>query len=145
MKSLGNIFSMLTEMLQKMHIRGESIKRPTATTEFEPKDLLKPKTTVTARFDMLMSESALIQERISRMAINIAALMSQVDRVAYTQTIAIDKINKLTTDFQNITAELAVMSERLATAENSVNEEEFNALVERLRISTDALSEAAKS
>jgi len=128
-------------LLSKMRRLGETIKRPTSTTEYKPEELLKPNTSVKARFDMLMSEIALIQERISHMAISLAALTEQVERVASTQTMAVEKINKLVADMEIITADLAA---KAAAAENAVDANELNALVEKLKVSTDSLITAVE-
>lgn len=141
-KSFVALFSRFLLLLGNLKRLGESIKRPTSTTEFKPSELLKPKTTVTARFEMLMSEVALIQERISHMAISLATLIEQVERVASTQSMAIQKINKLASDLEAISVDLAA---KAAAAENAVDANELNALVDRLKTSTDQLSEAVKS
>lgn len=134
-------FSRLIHFTINMKRIGDSIKRPTATIEFQPHEMLQPKTTVKARFNMLMSEIALIQERISRMAISLAALTEQVDRVASTQAMAVEKINKLIADMEVITADLVA---KAAAAENAVDANELNSLVEKLRASTDSLITAVE-
>lgn len=142
MSACTKFFLRFVLILSNIRRVGESIKRPTATTYYQPKELLKPKTSVKARFDMLMSEVALIQERISYMAISLAALTEQVGRVAATQTMAVEKINKLVSDMEAISKDLAA---KAAAAENAVDATELNELVERLRTSTDQLTEAVKS
>ena len=134
-------FSRFMHFIINMKKIGESIKRPTATTEFQPHEMLQPKTTVKARFNMIISEIALIQERISHMAIILTALTEQVDRVASTQAMAVEKIDKLIADMEIITADLV---KKAAAAENAVDPNELNSLVEKLRYSTDSLKTAVE-
>ena len=108
---------------------------------FQQHEMLQPKTTVKARFNMIMSEIALIQERISHMAIILTALTEQVDRVASTQAMAVEKIDKLIADMEIITEDLV---KKTAAAENAVDPNELNSLVEKLRASTDSLKTAVE-
>ena len=134
-KSFSALFSRFVLFVSKMKQLGETIKRPTSNTQLKPEEVIKPNVTVKTRFNMLMSEIAFIQEKISRMAISLAALTQQVERVATAQTMAVEKINKLVADMETITADLAA---KAATTENTVDANELNALVEKLKASTDS-------
>jgi uncharacterized protein YqgV (UPF0045/DUF77 family) len=91
--------------------------------------------------ESLMGAVAEIQERTSSMALSLVTLSEQVERVASTQLAAIEKINKLGSELDALAKDLA---NKLAAAETSVDPDELDRLIERLRASTDKLSDSVE-
>lgn len=80
-----------------------------------------------------------IQERTNEMALSLHALAEQVDRASSTQSAAVETFTRMLSDMQSIQTELAA---KAAAAENSVDASELQALVDRLKTSTDTLAQA---
>lgn len=106
---------------------------------FKLVEKLGPASESAAKVNIIISELALMQERVSKMAVSLEALSKEIDRVATTQAAAVDKLGQLVTEIKTVSDELAV---KAAEAENSVDPAAFEALVTRLRTSTDALAAA---
>lgn len=80
-------------------------------------------------------------EGLNKMAVDLSKLIEEVDRVKTTQDEAISRISTLVEDVRSITEQLAT---KTAEAENSVDVEVINSLVEKLKLSTDNLSSVIK-
>jgi methyl-accepting chemotaxis protein len=76
-------------------------------------------------------------ERINKMAIDLSQLVAEVDRVSSTHEKAVEKITALVSDVKAVTEQLV---EKTKEAENTVDVEVINSLVEKLKASTDSLS-----
>jgi hypothetical protein len=99
--------------------------------------LMKP--TNSNKLDQIIKQLQLLQERVDAMAISLDALSSEVDRASTIQSDAIGLIGRLLSDVRVVTDELTI---KAAAAENSVDAEQFNQLLSKLRTSTDALEAA---
>ena len=71
------------------------------------------------------------------MAIDLSQLVAEVDRVSSTHEKAVEKITALVCDVKAVTEQLV---EKTKEAENTVDVEVINSLVEKLKASTDSLS-----
>lgn len=100
---------------------------------------LGPANEASAKVNILINEIAIMQERVSKMAVSLEALANEIDRVNATQVAAVDMITKLVQEVKTVSDELAA---KTAQAENTVDPAAFEALVQKLRASTDALATA---
>jgi hypothetical protein len=100
---------------------------------------LGPTSEVAAQNGILINEIAIMQERVSKMAVSLEALANEIDRVNATQVAAVEMITKLVQEVKTISDELSV---KTAQAENTIDPAAYESLVQRLRASTDALASA---
>ena len=89
-----------------------------------------------------ISDYSILTKRIEQMAVDLTALIEQVNRVSDIQTKAMDTISTLFNEVQTISTTLA---SKTLEAENTVDINIINELVSKLKTSTDNLSTAIDS
>lgn len=98
-----------------------------------------PMATPLEQFNAILMAISEIKGRTTEMAVSLHALSEQVDRVTNIQSTAVNVFERMLAEMQTIQADLAA---KAAAAENAVDANELQALVDRLKSSTDTLAQA---